>query len=285
MHQRLAATRTPLPPRRTARPRCFLMCSPTYYDVSYSINPWMHPDKPTDTELALAQWEHLRGLLRSLGHEVLEIAPAPGLPDMVFAANGATVIDGRVLSARFRYPQRIPEGPAYLAWFKHHGYTVRDAVHINEGEGDLLFTGERILAGTGFRTHPDAHAEAAEFFGREVVTLHLVDSEFYHLDTALSVLDHDEIMYYPAAFSTESRQVLRALYPDAVLATEEDAAVFGLNSVSDGRNVLLAPQAVHLHEALADRGFVPIGVDLSELLKAGGSAKCCTLEVREDTSW
>ncbi|MEZ0089548.1 N-dimethylarginine dimethylaminohydrolase [Streptacidiphilus sp. EB129] len=280
MHQPSAST-TLLPPRRTARPRRFLMCAPTHYDVNYSINPWMHPDKPTNTELALTQWEQLRGLLRDLGHEVLEISPVPGLPDMVFAANGATMIDGRVLSARFRYPQRVPEGPAYLAWFQHHGFTVRDAVHINEGEGDLLFTGERVLAGTGFRTHPDSHAEAAEFFGREVVTLHLVNSEFYHLDTALSVLDHDEVMYYPEAFSAESRQVLRDLYPDAILANQEDAAVFGLNSVSDGRHVLLAPQAVHLHQELADRGFVPIGIDLSELLKAGGSAKCCTLEIRE----
>jgi N-dimethylarginine dimethylaminohydrolase len=37
---------------------------------------------------------------------------------------------------------------------------------------------------------------------------------------------------------------------------------------------------VILQEQLRDRGFNPIGVDMSELLKAGGSAKCCTLELR-----
>jgi N-dimethylarginine dimethylaminohydrolase len=31
---------------------------------------------------------------------------------------------------------------------------------------------------------------------------------------------------------------------------------------------------------LRERGYVPVGVDLSELLKAGGSVKCCTLEIR-----
>jgi N-dimethylarginine dimethylaminohydrolase len=30
---------------------------------------------------------------------------------------------------------------------------------------------------------------------------------------------------------------------------------------------------------LADAGFEPIGVELPELLKGGGSVKCCTLEV------
>ena len=108
-----------------------------------------------------------------------------------------------------------------------------------------------------------------------------MDPRYYHLDTALAVLDGDEIMYYPAAFAPESQELLRELYPDAILADDDDAAVFGLNAVSDGRHVLLAPQATNLIEQLWDRGFIPIGVDLSELLKSGGSAKCCTLELRD----
>jgi N-dimethylarginine dimethylaminohydrolase len=256
------------------------MCPPAHFDVTYAINPWMHPEKPTDPSLALMQWERLQSLFLGLGHQVEQIPPRAGLPDMVFAANGATVVDGRVLSARFRFPQRGPEGPAYLEWFREHGYETRDAEHVNEGEGDYLVTASRILAGTGFRTDVRSHAEAAEFLGREVLGLTLVDPRFYHLDTALAVLDGDEIMYYPAAVSAESRAELERLYPDAITADEHDAAVFGLNAVSDGRHVLLAHQATDLIEQLTDRGFVPIPVDLSELMKSGGSAKCCTLELR-----
>ncbi|PRY37782.1 dimethylargininase [Umezawaea tangerina] len=269
-------------PVRVAGPRRYLMCRPEHFDVTYSINPWMRPDKPTDTAIALVQWERLRGLFLGLGHRVDLVDPVPGLPDMVFAANGATVVDGRVLSARFRHAERAPEAPAYLEWFRANGFRTREAEFVNEGEGDYLVVGDRILAGTGFRTDPRSHAEAAAFLGREVVALTLVDPRFYHLDTALSVLDDDEVMYYPPAFSTQSQAVLLDLYPEAVLATDADAEVFGLNTVSDGRHVLLAQEAAHLHDVLADRGFVPIGVDLSELLKSGGSAKCCTLEIREE---
>jgi len=50
---------------------------------------------------------------------------------------------------------------------------------VNEGEGDLLVLGSRagavVLAGTGFRTDPRAHAEAAAALGRPVVSLELVD--------------------------------------------------------------------------------------------------------------
>ena len=72
----------------------------------------------------------------------------------------------------------------------------------------------------------------------------------------------------------------KAARPDAIIATAADAEVLGLNAVSDGYNVVLTDKAVHLHERLRERGFNPIGVDLSELLKGGGSVKCCTLEVR-----
>ena len=267
---------------RTATRRRLLMCRPRHYDVTYSINPWMNPSRSTDTMLAVRQWEQLRDLYLELGHVVEEIKPVEGLPDMVFAANGATVVDGRVFGARFRHAERTAEGPAYLRWFEERGY--RDVLwpeHINEGEGDFLTVGRRILAGTGFRTDIRAHIEAQEFFGLPVTSLTLVNPRHYHLDTALAVLSDDEIMYYPDAFTPSSQAVLRALFPHAVIATAEDAAVFGLNAFSDGRHVLLPTAAKGLQTQLRARGFEPIGVELTELLMAGGSVKCCTLELRD----
>ena len=113
-----------------------------------------------------------------------------------------------------------------------------------------------------------------------MVTLELVDPRYYHLDTALAVLDDDTVAYYPAAFSADSRRLLADLYPDAILATDADAEVLGLNAVSDGYHVVLTAAATGLIAKLRERGFDPIGVDLSELFKGGGSVKCCTLELR-----
>ena len=129
-----------------------------------------------------------------------------------------------------------------------------------------------------------AHAEAQELFGRPVVSLELVSPHYYHLDTALAVLsstaDDPQIAYYPPAFSAGSRAVLEQLFPDAIHATSDDARALGLNAVSDGYNVVVAPGAVDLAAALTERGYNPIAVDTSELLKGGGGAKCCTLEIR-----
>nr|WP_202551172.1 dimethylargininase [Streptomyces sp. SID8352] len=272
-----------------------MVCEPRFYDVRYAINPWMRPAAPVDVGLALTQWRALVDAYLAHGHTVDRVAPVPGLPDMVFAANAALVVDGRVLGSRFHAPERRPESAPYEAWFKDAGFEVHHPSATCEGEGDLVPVGRLILAGTGFRTSRGAHDETQEFFGRPVVSLTLVDPYFYHLDTALFVLDDGRgpdgtgsgdgnIAYYPEAFSPGSREALERLFPDAVPATREDATAFGLNSVSDGRHVFLSPGAGELAGRLADRGYVPVPVDLSEFLKAGGGVKCCTQEIREARS-
>jgi N-dimethylarginine dimethylaminohydrolase len=120
----------------------------------------------------------------------------------------------------------------------------------------------------------------SRLFDREVVSLELVDPRFYHLDTALFVLDGDRIAYHAGAFSVASRRELERRYPDAVVADEVDAQVFGLNATSDGYHVFLPAAAEGMAKRVADLGFEPVPVELSELLRAGGSVKCCTLELR-----
>jgi N-dimethylarginine dimethylaminohydrolase len=268
---------------RVPRRRRFLVCEPRHFAVQYAINPWMRPDAHVDVDLARQQWQALMGAYRAHGHDVDVVEPVLGLPDMVFAANSAVVVDGRVFGSLFHAPERRAESTHYDTWFKSAGFDVHRPESVCEGEGDLVWTGRYLLAGTGFRTTREAHREVQEFFGHPVISLTLVDPRFYHLDTALFVLDDgaaNNIAYYPEAFSPGSREVLARLYPDAVLATAEDAMAFGLNSVSDGRHVFIAPQAEALAAALTDRGYVPVPVDLSEFRKAGGGIKCCTQEIR-----
>ncbi|WP_139415485.1 dimethylargininase [Agromyces laixinhei] len=271
-------------PERRPTGRSVLMCRPEYFTVVYRINPWMNPAQPTDTGRALAQWQVLYDTYVGLGYDVQLIEPIAGLPDMVYAANGGFVIDGIAYGARFTHPERQAEGPAYMRWFREAGLDVRVPAEINEGEGDFLLVGDAILAGTGFRSDSRSHEELAAIFGREVVTLRLVNPSFYHLDTAVAVLDdtpgREHIAYLPSAFDEASVAVLQARFPDAVIVNEADAAVLGLNSFSDGYNVVIASRARDFERQLLDHGYHPIGVDLSELLLGGGGVKCATLELR-----
>jgi len=242
----------------------------------------MQPGVPVDRDLAMAQWDALRRTYLDLGHRVDLLDPVPGLPDMVYAANGAFSVDGTVYGARFRYPQRAAEAAAHQAFYAAEGWHYVAASEVNEGEGDFAYLAGPglILAGYGFRTVPAAHAQAQEVLGRPTISLRLVDPRFYHLDTALAVLSDDAVAYYPGAFSTASLRVLEQLFPDAVLADEADALAFGLNVVSDGRHVLLPAEATGMAARLSAAGFQPVPVELSELKKGGGSVKCCVAELR-----
>lgn len=267
-------------PTRTPVAKSVLMCRPDHFTVVYRINPWMDPELPTDTSLAVRQWQTLYDTYIQLGFDVQLIDGVEGLPDMVYAANGGFVIDGIAYGASFTYPQRQPEGPAYMEWFGANGFDVRVPEEINEGEGDFLPVKGVILAGTGFRSASNSHEEVSRIFGREVVTLNLVNPAFYHLDTAIAILDDENIAYLPSAFDEAGNAKLQELFPEAILVSEEDAAVLGLNSFSDGYNVVIAKRAVGFEQQLRERGYNPIGVDLSELLLGGGGVKCCTLELR-----
>lgn len=261
--------------------RAYLMCPPTYFDVRYAINPWMRPDVPVDRRRALFEWERLRSAHESLGHRVHVLEPEPGLPDMVFAANGATVVGGAVLCARFRYAQRSAEAAAHRRWFAAHGYRrIIEPTHVNEGEGDHVFAHRAIVAGYGFRSAPGAGVELGAAFGLPVVGVRLVDPRFYHLDTALCVLDPWTAAYFPGAFEHEGVVELKALFPELIEASEDDAVAFGLNAVSDGRHVIISRDARVLGDRLAERGYHTIPIDLTEFRKAGGGPKCCTLELR-----
>jgi N-dimethylarginine dimethylaminohydrolase len=265
------------------------MCRPDHFTVSYEINPWMHRRQPTDTSRAVRQWQELLDTYLRLGHEVHLVDSVPGLHDMVYAANSGLVIDGVALGSRFNVTQRREEEHHFRDWFAANGFDFVEPTMTQEGEGDLLLVGDTILAGHGLRSQLDSHAEVADVFGLEVISLQLVDPVYYHLDTALCVLDPVEgpggveranIAYLPSAFDERSRAQLAERFPDAIRVPTPNPASLHLNAVSDGYNVIFSPPAGDFEAQLRERGYHPVPVDVSELHLGGGGIKCCTLELR-----
>ncbi len=262
----------------TVAPQHLLVADPTHFEVAYAINPWMDPTVSVDTALVRRQWESLVEAYEAVGHRVDVLPAVSGLPDLVFAANGAVVSDGVALISRFRHAERAAEADAHEAWLRAAGLRVeRSRFHL-EGQGDVLRVGEVLLAGHGFRTDVRAHAQIAAVTGREVVSLELVDPRWYHLDVVLFPLG-DTVAWFPEALAPAARREVVRRFPDALEVSRHDAAVMGCNSVCDGVHVILPAQAEQLAHDVAARGFEPIPVDLSELRKSGGGPKCCTLEL------
>jgi N-dimethylarginine dimethylaminohydrolase len=144
-----------------------------------------------------------------------------------------------------------------------------------------LFCGNKVLAGHGFRSAPEAADEIRDFFGLEVVPLKIVDPAFYHLDTSLAVLSDDTVAFYPGALDEASQKRLRAAIPNIIEATLEEAQGFGLNAVSDGHTVITSNESESLLQKYRDAGFEVIGTPILEFRKSGGGVKCLTLDLTE----
>lgn len=259
-----------------------LMCPPTHFDVEYEINPWMHCDNPVDHAVALAQWQALHDIYtKGLGWTVHVLEPQPHLPDLVFTANGGLVIGGTVVLPCFRHPERQGETPLFEAWFRANGFAAQPVpIHDFEGEGDALLWNDVLFAGYPWRSDKLAHRSLARSFGIEVVSLQLTDARFYHLDTALTVVDRATVALYAPAFTAESVDKVRRMVPRVILASEEDALGYGLNALSDGEHIVLSDRAPGLIDTYRRLGLQVWPTPIGEFQKSGGGVKCLSLELR-----
>jgi N-dimethylarginine dimethylaminohydrolase len=269
----------------------FLMTDPSLYDVAYQINPWMRPgdwsaNPAANREAAIHASATLRIALEDSGADVTTIPAEPGVPDLVFPANAAVMLDGKVLLARFRHAERVGEEPHFRGAFerlRERGLatTIEQIDVVHEGAGDCIWDAARQLfwVGSGPRSSAEAGKRIAAYFGRQVVELPLATEQFYHLDTCFCPLAGGEILYYPPALTAEARGTLRDLVPPHLLieATEEDAAAFCVNAVSIGDTIIMAQPPLPLRRRLTERGYKVLGVDLSRFILSGGGAFCMTL--------
>jgi N-dimethylarginine dimethylaminohydrolase len=264
-----------------------LMCAPAHYCVDYTINPWMENQiGKADNALAIRQWTNLARLLAREA-ELAFVAPAPGLPDMVFAANAGLAIGGTAVVSRFATKERQPEESLFHAWFEREGFKIapwpRDMAF--EGAGDALLdsSGSLIWCGHGWRSNPGAARLLETIFARRAVSLRLVDPRFYHLDTCFCPLADGWLLYYPPAFDAASRQAIAELVPaeKRIEVGEDDARLFACNAVEVNGRVFMNDASENLRRRLRAARFEPILTDLSEFIKAGGAAKCLTLKLSE----
>jgi N-dimethylarginine dimethylaminohydrolase len=270
----------------------FLMTDPSCFDVSYQINPWMRPTawRPEHAAAAKAASAKLKAALKALGAEVETIEAIRGLPDLVFPANAAVVLDGRVLLARFRYPERQGEEAVFRAVFSR--LRARGLVHdivdlpdgvLQEGAGDCIWDTDRRLfwAGYGPRSSKASVGVIGRTFGQEVVGLELASDRFYHLDTCFCPLAGGKVLYYPDAFTAAAQAVIRSHVPQAqrIVASAEEAEAFCVNAVNLDARLVMARAPASLRAKLTARGYSLTEVDLDPFILSGGAAYCMTLRL------
>ncbi len=278
-----------------------LMVDVSHFEVSYVINPWMKPgawseDPEGHYREAQTASAALHEALAQAGAQVMMTPGAAGLPDMVFPANAAVVLDRKAIVARFKCQERRGEEPLFLKLFQSlKARGLLDVVEqypegiFQEGAGDALWDDKRqqLWAGYGQRSARESLKVTETFFNVPVVPLELVSPRFYHLDTCFLVLSGGEVVYYPPAFSEEGRATIRSLAgkDNVIEAGDEDATGFCVNAVNFGREIVMARPQDGLRAKLKERGYNVTAVDLDPFILSGGGAYCMTLRLdRQSTA-
>jgi N-dimethylarginine dimethylaminohydrolase len=263
--------------------------------VVYAINPWMNPRDWEQEERALAEqsrreWMGLRRALADLGASIELVPAASGVPDLVFTANSAVVLDRNALLARFRYPQRRGEESHYKDAFRSlqaRGLidsirTLPDGI-VLEGAGDCVWDRIRRMFWLGYGPRSDMSARSAveHLFGVETLALELIDPRFYHLDTALCPLPRGEVMYVPGAFTADGRDAIRSNVAKAqrIEVGMADASQLAANAVCIGDTLVMSACGPRLRAELEGRGYCVVTVPLGSFLRSGGAAFCLTLRL------
>lgn len=271
------------------RPNRVVLTTPTHFDVEYVINPHMSENVGSvNKEVAFQQWKALRAAYTALDVSPVVVNGQRGLPDMVFCANQTLPFSlseqdrrGVVLS-RMHADERKDEVPYFADFFEQQGYevlTLPDTLDTDfEGMGDAIWHPGRTLlwGGYGFRTNPEAYEALSDLLEIPVIILELTDPDYYHLDTCFCPLDSEHVIIAPAAFDEKGLALIERGFDTVIEAPDEEARhQFACNAhCPDGEHVLIQEGCEGTIDRLRTEGFLPVELDTSEFLKAGGSVFC-----------
>jgi dimethylargininase len=224
-----------------------------------------------DVDLAVDQHDDYVHALQSVGWEVRYVDPADDCPDSVFVEDTVVIIGGIAVLARPGAESRRPEIDGTEAAIEALGLPIHRIQEPGTLDGgDVLQVGDRVYVGRGGRTNAEGIRQLrriAGTVGRTVVAIPL--ERVLHLKSAVTALPDGTFLIF-------SDLVDARLFPAVRAVTEEPGAHVVLLG---GDDVLVAASAPTTVNLIADLGYTPVVVDISEFEKLEGCVTCLNVLV------
>ncbi|MCY7679387.1 MULTISPECIES: dimethylarginine dimethylaminohydrolase family protein [Bacillus] len=263
-----------------------LLCSPIYMEIKQIINETQkHFARENISQMkAIAQHKQLIQILKD--HQVRPIMlPANDrFPEQVFTRDIGFTIGHTLFVSSMAAPVRQGEEQLLKEWAQGTGLNTVTLTNGTIEGGDVLVDQTRVFVGTSKRTNPAAiHELKKELPDHDIIPIHL-PPHILHLDCVMNILSHDEILIYPEAFKKEDLHLLNMHY-HLIEISEQEQFTLGPNVLSIGqKKVISLPINQETNAALTAHGYTVIEVNFSEIIKSGGSFRCCTLPIRRSST-
>ncbi|MET3804130.1 dimethylargininase [Nakamurella sp. UYEF19] len=234
-----------------------------------------HIDRsPIDIDLAGEQWQGYADALTANGWQTLEVPAAPECPDSVFVEDSVVMFAGTAVISNPGADERKPETAGTAETLTGLGYPVQIMTRGVLDGGDVLKIGSLVYVGRGGRTDAAGVAEFRSFLeplGARVIAVPL--TKVLHLKSAITALPDGSIIGYPPIVDDPS------FFPHFRPMPEEAGS--HVVDLGDGR-LLMASSAPRSAEMIADLGYEPVLVDITEFEKMEGCVTCLSVRLRSD---
>lgn len=258
-----------------------ILCPPEYMTIRDVINETQKKFKDVGIHIkvAMEQHENFVETLRDHGVDVVLLPAVEQYPEQVFTRDIGFTLGHTIFVAEMANNIRQGEEEYLKTWLKDEKISYYNLVGDKIEGGDVIIDQNTIYIGLSNRTNQQAINHLQSLLPQfEVVTVPFHE-KYLHLDCVFNIVSPKEVLIYPEAFSKKEKKILETRY-DLLEVTKEEQFTLGTNVLSIGnKKVLSLPVNTGVNRQLKERGYEVIEVDITEIIKSGGSFRCCTLPV------
>ncbi|BAQ10937.1 N-dimethylarginine dimethylaminohydrolase [Bacillus sp. OxB-1] len=255
-----------------------ILCQPQFMAIEDVINDVQkqYKEENIDVERAMEQHRIFEQQLRKHGVEVVKLPSSEQFPEQVFTRDIGFTVGEEVFVAEMASDIRKGEEVALEEWLADENIPFQTTADRVEG-GDVLIDREKIFVGISSRTSEQAVAMLEkELTDHEVIRVPF-EEKYLHLDCVFNILSPEVALIFPQALSADMVDYLGAMYTLIEVSAEEQFTL-GTNVLSIGNGkVFSLPMNQDVNAAMRAHGFEVIEVDFSEIIKSGGSFRCCSM--------
>lgn len=258
-----------------------VLCEPQYMTIREVINETQKHFKDVGIHIATAMEQHKQFVqtLREHGIRVVLLPSLEKYPEQVFTRDIGFTLGQTVFVAEMASDIRQGEEGILKEWLEKEHIPFYNLKKDQIEGGDVIIDRNTIYVGVSNRTNEKAIHHLQELLpDYEVIAVPFTE-KYLHLDCVFNILSPDEALIFPGVIEDKVAALLSSRY-DLIEVTEEEQFTLGTNVLSIGhKKVLSLPVNKKVNEQLRNRGYEVIEVDITEIIKSGGSFRCCTLPI------
>ncbi|WP_246943370.1 dimethylarginine dimethylaminohydrolase family protein [Bacillus pinisoli] len=263
-----------------------VLCQPQYMAIRDVINETQrkYEVEGIHIETALRQHNEFVQALRDNGVEVILLPYHKKYPEQVFTRDIGVTIGQTVFVAHMAAELRKGEDNVLKQWLDDEEISYFNLMEDLIEGGDVFVDRDKVFVGISDRTNKKAADHLQSILTDHKVIALEFQKKYLHLDCVFNIISPDTALIYSPAFTSEKVEMLRSHY-ELIEVNEEEQFTLGTNVLGIGnKKIFSVPVNKKVNEELRNRGYEVLEVDITEIIKSGGSFRCCTLPLlREHT--